>query len=308
MAWCRSIAILAASPVGWMAIGATCLFAANVAAGPPSVRIDEEVCYAVRGEQRLLLNVYQPASQAAPDRPARRGVVLVHGGGWYTGSRYASTMVNLAQALSAQGFVAFSIDYRLVQDAPRSNEIVNAFPAALDDCQEAVRWIRAHADQYELDASALGAAGDSAGGNLVSLLGSCDTRDPDGPWPTFSSRVQAVVNLYGPTDLTVDFSTQTLAGGTVQQMVDRWLPNVDKRREASPRYLITPTTAPILLFHGARDPLIAIEQSRAFQHALREAGRTVELVEFADQKHGFSPERQQEVAARAVLFFRKWLR
>lgn len=119
--------------------------------------------------QRLVLDVYRPAADApaAEPRSPRPAILFVHGGGWSGGKKedYAID----ATMFAAEGFVCFSIDYRLVANGR------NRYPAALEDCQRAVRWIRAHAAEYGVDPGRIGAIGASAGGHLVGLLGTRDT-------------------------------------------------------------------------------------------------------------------------------------
>src|SRR5262249_30853671 len=154
--------------------------------------------YGEAGGEKLLLDVYRPAEQSPGVKyPA---VILIHGGGWRGGDRRASLEATLGSALAERGYVAFSGEYPLVKPSPPGKGRVNGYPAAIDDCRRAVRWVREHAAEYGIEAARLGAVGDSAGGHLVSLLG---TTDVDGET---SSRVQAVVDIYGPVDLTRDVS------------------------------------------------------------------------------------------------------
>src|SRR4029077_1812425 len=135
----------------------------------------------------------------------RPGIVLVHGGGWIEGdkssfpSRKTGHPCNI-EDLAALGFVAATVNYRLSGEAP--------FPAALEDCKCAVRWLRAHAKDYHLDSDHIGAYGNSAGGHLALLLGMVGKEaglEGDGPYPDQSSAVQAVVSDSGPIDLLEQF-------------------------------------------------------------------------------------------------------
>src|SRR5215213_898327 len=215
------------------------------------VQVERGVVYGVAGGEPLLLDVYQ--STAHPDlRPA---VVLIHGGGMWTGSR--AHMEITAYQLAWAGYVAFSIDYRLVNPAARSGQ----WPAQLDDVQHAVRWVRAHAADYGVDPGRVGAYGWSAGGQLAALLGTRDTRDATAPRAGHSSGVPCVVDLAGDVDLAsytrppALHEVVALLGGTVQEEPERY-------RDASPLTWIDQRSAPFLVIHGDHDVVVPIEQSR----------------------------------------------
>jgi acetyl esterase/lipase len=162
---------------------------------PPDAQdiADEEhgVVYGTVEDEPLLLDVFRPPVRAA----ARPAVVLVHGGGMWTGSR--ADMAHPAQQLAQAGYVAFTVDYRLVILASGRHR----WPAQLDDVQHAVRWVRANAARYGVDSRRVGAYGWSAGGQLAALLGTRDTRDAASPLVAYPSRVACVVDLAGDVDL-----------------------------------------------------------------------------------------------------------
>ena len=162
--------------------------------------IQQDVEYGKPGGESLLLDIYQPPEKPTHPRPA---VVLIHGGGWTNFDK--STMRGMANFLAHSGFVAVSINYRLLT----ANG--NRWPAQLDDAQRAVRWLRANASKYNIDAAHIGAFGHSAGAQLAALLGLVDTREnetrgndrrsndtsdsTDPALAKFSSKVQAVVDV-----------------------------------------------------------------------------------------------------------------
>src|SRR6185503_13659829 len=121
-----------------------------------------------------------------------------------------------------------------------------------------------------------------AGGHLVSMLG---TTDGSGK---LSSRVQAVVDIFGPADLSGDYSKKQVGELNVQQLVDSFVPTAEAKREASPLFHIDDKTAAFLIFHGDQDPLVDVQQSRDFHAALQKAGRSSEYVEFPGAGHGFA--------------------
>jgi acetyl esterase/lipase len=185
-----------------------------------------------------------------------------------------------AQQLARAGYVAFSLDYRLVDAATGSHR----WPAQLDDVQRAVRWLRAHAADYGIDPMRVGAYGWSAGGQLAALLGTRDTRDGTAPLASYSSRVVCVVDLAGDVDLAAYTQPPTLhevvalLGGTPQEVPERY-------RDASPLSWIDGRSAPFLVVHGALDDVVPIDQSRRLVAALRGAGVEVQFVELDDAGH-----------------------
>jgi pectinesterase len=161
-----------------------------------------DLAYAVQGGEKLLLDIYLPPEPGSRPRPA---IVLIHGGGWTSFDK--GTMRRMASFLARSGFVAVAVNYRLLQGSQ------NRWPAQLDDVQRAVRWVRANASKYNIDASRIGAFGHSAGAQLASLLGMEETRDnSDVALAGYSSRVQAVVDVSGPTDFLVAHDADGDAG------------------------------------------------------------------------------------------------
>jgi acetyl esterase/lipase len=208
----------------------------------------------------------------------------VHGGAWLAGSK--DFMVPLGYL--AQGYAVASINYRLSQHA--------TFPAQIQDCKAAVRWLRTHAQEYNLQPDRFGARGESAGGHLVALLGTAgDVNDFDvGANPGVSSRVQAVVDCFGPTDFIqmdahrtesgmvhnpADLPESRLVGGAIQE-------NQEKVAKASPITYVTADDAPFLIVHGDRDPLVPHHQSELLEAALKEVGVPVTFYTVKGGGHG----------------------
>ncbi len=252
----------------------------------------KNIVYGEIDGQKLLLDSYFPQQSGRTALPV---VLLVHGGGWSGGDK--ADFSEMAAFLAQEGYACFNINYRLVE------EQANRYPAALDDVQRAVRWVRANANFYGLDAQRIAAIGASAGGHLVALLGTTETRHNDDPaLAQYSSRVNAVVDLFGPVDLTRPFS------GNVQTLVDAFVGQPaasvpELAREASPVFHIDSQTAPFLIFHGDQDALVPVEQSRQFHQALQAAGIDSTYVEFKNEGHGFAQPASQERFARELLAF-----
>ncbi|MBN1508681.1 MAG: alpha-L-fucosidase [Sedimentisphaerales bacterium] len=245
------------------------LSAASAQPGPP--RLPEgaaayrDLAYVPNGHARQKLDLYLP--KEGQNLPL---IINIHGGAFRAGSKEGGVPL---QYLS-RGYAVASINYRLSQHA--------IFPAQIEDCKAAVRWLRAHASEYRLDPNRFVAMGSSAGGHLSAMLGTTgDVREFDvGENPGVSSRVQAVVDLFGPTDFLqmdahrlpsgmvhndADSPESQLVGGPIQE-------NKDKVARANPITYVTKDDPPFLICHGDRDPLVPHHQSELLAATLKEAG------------------------------------
>jgi acetyl esterase/lipase len=221
-----------------------------------------------------------------PQGKPRPGIVVIHGGGWLEGdkSSFASRKHGVPgniEDFANLGFVAVTINYRLSGEAP--------FPAALEDCRCAVRWLRAHATEYNLDAKHIGAFGNSAGGHLALLLGMTGKEggNEQAPYPRESSRVQAVVSDSGPVDLLYQYEHDQL-----KQVASKFLggPPEGERaavyRQASPVHRINKETPPLLLIYGGADGQVPVETADQFVVDLGRAGlKDVSYVRFGTVDH-----------------------
>ena len=263
----------------------------------PQFSVLADVQYGEVDGQKLLLDVYEPATKGSQLRPA---VVLIHGGGWTSFDK--STMRGMGGVLARAGYVAFSVDYRLFHDSE------NRWPAQLDDVQRAVRWIRAHAANYQVDGKRIGAFGHSAGGQLAALLGMEDTRDNSDPaLAQYSSRVQAVVDVSGPSDFTTDHDADgdaflsAFLGAGYSKDPEAW-------RNASPAFHVAKGDAPFLIFHGTRDQNVPVAQSEELAQRLQRAGAIVTLVK-VDDVHTFkTPQARMRLALATLQFFNRYLK
>jgi acetyl esterase/lipase len=268
----------------------TAVEAAQVRGGPDT--IEENVEYA----PGLRLDVYKPSDAGTVTRPA---VILIHGGGWTGFDK--STMKGMGGFLARSGFVAFAVDYRLFHGTE------NRWPAQLDDVQRAVRWVRANAGKYGVNPDRIGAFGHSAGAQLAALLGMEDTRDnSDTALAKYSSKVQAVVDVSGPTDFTTEkdpegigFFTNFL-GGDYAKNPQLW-------QNASPVFHVATSNAPFLILHGTRDEMVPIEQAQELYDKLKGAGVQVSFIK-VDDVHTFqSAENRHQLAAETMEFFNRYL-
>lgn len=236
------------------------------------------VVYGGDDPAKQIIHVYGLEPREAP-RPA---LVLVHGGALVIGSPddYASKLSSLLD----QGYVVFSAGYRLFD--PDSG--ANPWPAQIEEVQRAVRWVRAHADEYNVDASRICALGHSSGGQLAGLLGTTDVlEDEDPELDGISSRVDCVVSLAGDADLLVPYDhpewdfTELMGmvlGASVEERPDIW-------EDASPAHNVDEETVPFLIIHGTKDLAVPVEMSRNLVDALNAAERGVVYAEYASQNH-----------------------
>ena len=258
--------------------------------------------------QKLLVDVFSPKADELVDQLMRPAVIFIHGGGWSSGNR--GNFRPYAKQLAERGYVTFCISYRLM-----TKDGKNLWPAQIDDVQRAVRWVRAGAKRFGIDPARVGAAGGSAGGHLSALLGTTDTRDnSDAALAVFSSRVNAVVNLFGPTDMADDFAPKVEAGAMVNQLVNALFAGDRAGRPkevkaASPLFQVNEKSAPFLTLHGKLDKLVPLDHSERLHDALRKAGVDSKLVVFDDEGHGFAkPENRQRFADETVAFLERHLR
>jgi acetyl esterase/lipase len=273
---------------------ANCGFAAAPAEG---VRIEKDVDY-LGSDRKEKADLYLPAE--VPKGQRCPGVVIIHGGGWSGGDKGAGREINIGTTLALNGYVGMSINYLLAT----KNETRVVWPQNLHDCKTAVRWLRKNAERLHLDPNHIGVIGGSAGGHLAAMVGVTAPEaglDPAGPYGEYSCRVQAAVDLYGPT---LWFETRDLA------MFRK------KRSEAPELYrLATPMThtsknnPPILILHGTADGTVPVADSEAFAAALKKAGAEHQLVIIEGGPHSFHLQpKQQDLRPLVLGFFDKHLK
>ena len=257
-------------------------------AEPADIRIERDLPYVSNGDPLQKLDLYLPKTPGER-RPL---VVFIHGGAWRAGSKDN----NPAAFLIKSGYVAASISYRLTPKA--------IFPAQIEDCKSAIRWLRAHAAEYGIDPQHIGVWGASAGGHLVAMLGvTGQTKDFDaGENLDQSSRVQCVVDWFGPTDLLTHKSViePKYGNSSVDQLLGGPLAeHQETARKASPVHYVTKDAAPFLIMQGEKDPLVEPEQSRLMDAALKKAGVESTLEVIPGAKHGgpefMTPERRKMI-------------
>ena len=273
----------------------------NRTAIPGGIRSLKDLPYVSGGHQRQKLDLH-----FHPEGKSRRPLVIwIHGGGWRAGSKDRCPALFLLE----QGYAVASINYRLSQHA--------IFPAQIQDCKSAIAWLRQNAEKYNLDPDRFGVWGSSAGGHLSALVGtSANVRhlEPTGA-EADASRVQAVCDWFGPTDVlkmnnqagekgvldhdAADSPESQLVGGAIQE-------NREQARKLNPIEYLSADDPPFLIMHGDRDFLVPIQQSQQLHAALQKAGRPSELVVIEGKGHGGFD--TQQVRPQIIRFFDRHLK
>lgn len=270
---------------------------------PDTVELVRDVEFGKGGGRPLKLHIIRPKD--APERPMPV-ITFVHGGAWRAGNKNAGVLRLIP--FVQKGYFSVSIEYRLTGEA--------VFPAQIEDCKCAIRYLRAHAKQYNIDPDRIGAWGSSAGGHLVAMLGTTGgVKDLEGSggWPEQSSRVQAVCDWYGPADLLAMADQPSrmdhdgaaspegrLVGGVVKQ-------NPDNARRASPVTYVDGSDPPFLIMHGTEDMTVPYGQSEILHKALRRAGVDVSFFPVRGAGHGGPQFRSEQVGKLVGEFFAKHL-
>jgi len=253
----------------------------NPLAAAPALESQFEVIYGFAGGEALKLDIARPAACAGERIPL---VIHVHGGGWSAGDKGGAFQTSYARMFFQLGFAVASINYRL---SPAWH-----FPAHINDCKLAVRFLRKNAQLFGIDPEHIGLWGGSAGGHLVSLMGTADDSDGlEGPGlPAISSRPQAVVDHFGPTDLAsfvagTPYQTTTIINFLGCAPVDC----PDLARQASPAFFVTADDPPLLIIHGDQDSVVPYSQAEILARLLREVKNAGALIKVLNAGHGFTP-------------------
>jgi len=236
----------------------------------------------------MKLDLYLPEKREHP-LPL---IIWIHGGAWMSGSKDDRSP---ALPFTGKRYAVAHVGYRLSQEAK--------FPAQIHDCKAAVRWLRANADKYKLDPNKFVAWGASAGGHLVALLGTTgNVPELEGTVNDLkaSSRVQAVIDWFGPADFlrigdaesdirhnAADSPESKLIGGSL-------LENKDKAAKASPITYVAKGAPPFLIMHGDRDRTVPFNQSELLYEALKKAGVDATFIPMPGAGHGFGGQKAMQ--------------
>ncbi|MGC3966096.1 MAG: alpha/beta hydrolase [Pirellulales bacterium] len=264
------------------------------------VRLD--VPYAGNDNPRQQLDIYLP-KDASAGKPLPV-VLFIHGGGWSGGDRKG--YIANASGLAASGkFAAISVGYRMSSEAK--------WPAQIYDCKAALRWVKAHAKELNIDPTKIGLTGSSAGGHLVTMLGlTGDTKELEGdlgPHTGESTAVTCVINFCGPTDMaaplmqgeaakTDDPAVSGLVGGPLKE-------KADAVKQASPLTWVSAKAVPIMTVHGMKDARVNYNNATKLDEAMKKAGAVHYLVPITEAGHGIPV--GPELADRMQKFWNKYL-
>lgn len=253
---------------------------------PKGYIAEYDIRYVPDGDPSQALDIYYPQTPGEKPRPL---LVWIHGGGWTGGSKAAPPYLNQL----ARGYLVASIEYRFSQKA--------IFPAQIQDCQAAIRWLRANASKYNIDPSRVGVGGASAGGHLSALVATSGGKNafpPIGGNVDQSDRVQAVCDICGPTDFwtvigqadadkNVKNVFQWNKGDPYSKLIGGRLGEDKAKCDAvSPVHYVGKDSPPFLIFHGDKDTLVPYAQSVELANLLTKAGVPATLQRLPGTGHG----------------------
>ena len=286
--------VLSALLIGVLALPAT---AAEQAPRPLPVQVERNIVYTTADGQKLYLDLAAP--KTGGPYPC---VVMFHGGAWRSGNRKelsvgSADAPSLIETIAARGYVVASVGYRL---APK-----HKFPAQIQDARAAVRFLRANAKKYSIDADAFAAMGFSAGGHLALLLGLADKVDgwDAGENTDQSARVQCVVDFFGPADLSLYSKSAALEDGYMVPVFGKAVktdPAIYKK--VSPITYASKAAPPVLMLHGTFDLIVPVIHSEHLLKKLKAAGATVELITVRGAGHGWSGAAFRRSTENAIQF------
>lgn len=288
----------------WMCLAALVALSGSASAQRPAALLEKisaqtDIEYAKAGDTSLRLDVYRPKISSDKARPC---IVWIHGGGWQNGSK-AGGRGRLASLVASGDYVGASVGYRLTDKG--------TWPAQIHDCKAAIRYLRANADKFGIDEGKIGVWGSSAGGHLVSMLGtSGDVKEVEGDLGTtdVSSRVSCIVDYCGPSDFLafgLDAPRMNQPGQPVFKLFGGPLKeNEALARQASPVTHVTKDDPPFLIVHGTEDKTVTIRQAELLHAAQKAAGVETTFVKIEGGGHGIGG---PEIEARVRTFFDKHL-
>jgi acetyl esterase/lipase len=269
------------------------------AAAREKIEVQADVEYGKAGERSLKLDVIKP--KVASDKP-RACVVWIHGGGWQNGNK-SSGVGRLAGLVATGDYVGVSVGYRLTDEA--------TWPGQIHDCKAAIRWIRTNSKTLGIDPDKIGVWGSSAGGHLVSMLGTRgEVKELEGKngTPYVSSRVTCVVDFCGPSDflaMGTDHPKLKDPAGPVYKLLGGPVSEKeDVAKSASPVTFVSADDPPILIVHGTDDRTVAIRQAEILYDAQKKVGNNSTFVKITGGGHGIGGPKVEE---RVATFFAKHL-
>jgi acetyl esterase/lipase len=253
-------------------------------------QVEKDITYCTMDGVPLKVDVYYPAIASA-SWPL---VIYVHGGGWEAGDKSEGAGFRKLTGMQNTGFLVASVDYRL---APKYK-----FPAQIQDVKCAVRYFRAHAAEYNINPDKIGLWGGSAGGHLVALAGTSDSSAgwDVGEYLDQSSRVQAVVDMFGPTDLTRGSARVGIQAQLQRDVFGSTSATDPILAAASPVTYVTADDPPFLILQGDADTLVPLEQSQILYDKLQAVGVSSKLLVVRHAGHGFQQVGNKEISPSVI--------
>lgn len=289
MRWLRLLAVGFSRILGegrmtkWIAVTLflwSCVHIAPACAADPKLSVQRNLVFHEVDGEKLQADLYRP-----DDDEVRPIVVLIHGGGWATGDKW--NMADHARELARAGFVVLNINYRL---APK-----HKFPAQVDDCRAALKWVAQEAAQHRIDPNRIGVYGYSAGAHLAALIACNPIAD--------QPKIKAVVAGGAPCDFSeLELKNRTLAywlGGSRSEKPDVY-------KAASPKLYASSEDPPFFFFHGDEDGLVPLDNSRCLHDELQKCGIESEFLQVDGQGH-LMTFLNREARTKAVEFLKKHL-
>ena len=276
---------------------------------PDGVKLERDISYIPNGDEAQRLDIYLPEKASEKPLPL---VVHIHGGGWKGGSKFPCTLAPMVN----RGYVVASIEYRFSQKA--------LFPAQIQDCQAAIRWLRANAKTYNIDTEHVGVVGGSAGGHLSALVATAGGKDAFpkiGGNDDQSDRVQCVIDIFGPTNFATvieqaenDKNVRNIfkfntPGDPYSSLIGVAL-NEDKAKTdaVSPVTYVSEDNPPTLILHGTHDTLVPYAQSEELAAALKANGVPVWLQTLPGSGLGGGGFGKPQIVLLMQNFFDKYLK
>jgi acetyl esterase/lipase len=273
---------------------------------PDDVEVLRDVPFGKVNGRVLTMHIVRPKPTSPAVKPMPV-IVWIHGGAWISGSKDSG--IPLLLPFAKRGYFCASISYRFSKEAK--------FPAQIEDCKCAIRFLRAKAKEFNIDTERIGVWGESAGGHLAAMLGTAgDVKEFEGSggWEGFSSRVSAVCDWFGPSDLLGMVSGQSTIDRTGPDCPEALLiggpllENKDKAIKASPITYVTPNDPPFLIMHGDKDMVVPFSQSKRLFDALKKAGVEVTMVKLKGAGHADSAFRSSQALQLVTAFFDRHLK
>ncbi len=275
---------------------------------PAGIRMEKDLAYIPDGDPAQKLDLYLPEKPADKPLPL---IIHIHGGGWRGGNKFPCPVTGMV----LKGYVVASVEYRFSQKA--------IFPAQIQDCQAALRWLRARSKEYGIDPGRVGVIGGSAGGHLSALVGTAGGKQafaPIGGHADQSDRVQAVCDIFGPADFTTVVA-QADADKNVRNifkfnsptdpyslLIGAPLEEKAKAQAVSPVHYVSRDNPPFLILHGTHDTLVPYAQSEQLAAALKAKGVEVWLQTLPGSGHGGPAFTRPSVLKLTQDFFDKHLK